>query len=227
MDLNCSHKNILIVDDTPENLTVLRQILNEQGYRVRPALSGVIALKTIKADRPDLILLDIVMPEMDGYEVCAILKADKTTRDIPVIFISALKEIEDKVRAFSEGGVDYISKPFQAEEVLARVNTHLTLYSLVNRLEEKNIKLQKTLDEVNQLRGLLPICASCKKIRDDKGYWNRLEAYFEVHSDASFSHGICPECTEKLYGHEDWYIEMKKKKKAPPSPVRGDGGTQG
>jgi len=212
MDLNCSHKNILIVDDTPENLTVLRQILNEQGYRVRPALSGGIALKTIKADRPDLILLDIVMPEMDGYEVCAILKADKTTRDIPVIFISALKEIEDKVRAFSEGGVDYISKPFQAEEVLARVNTHLTLYSLVNRLEEKNIKLQKTLDEVNQLRGLLPICASCKKIRDDKGYWNILETYIEKYSAASFSHGMCPDCAKKLYGKHDWFINMEKKK---------------
>jgi len=212
MGPNRSHKNILIVDDTPENLTVLRQILHEQGYRVRPALSGEIALKTIQADRPDLILLDIVMPGMDGYEVCAELKADKTTRDIPVIFISALKEIEDKMRAFSKGGVDYISKPFQAEEILARVKTHLTLYSLVNRLEEKNIKLQKALNEVNQLRGLLPICASCKKIRDDKGYWNILETYIEKHSEASFSHGMCPDCAKELYGKQDWFIDMKKKK---------------
>jgi len=207
-----SNKSILIVDDTPDNLTVLRQILNEQGYRVRPTLSGAIALKTIKADLPDLILLDIVMPDMDGYEVCAILKADKTTRDIPVIFISALKEIEDKTRAFSKGAVDYISKPFHAEEILARVNTHLTLSSLVNRLEKKNIKLQKTLDEVNQLRGLLPICASCKKIRDDKGYWNILETYIEKYSAASFSHGICPDCAKKLYGEQDWFINMEKKK---------------
>ncbi len=212
MEPNSSHKNILIVDDTPENLTVLRQILNEQGYRVRPALSGEIALKTIQADLPDLILLDIVMPGMDGYEVCAKLKADKATRDIPVIFISALKEIEDKMRAFSKGGVDYISKPFQAEEVLARVKTHITLYSLVNRLEKKNIKLQKALDEVTQLQGLLPICANCKKIRDDKGSWNILETYIEKHSEASFSHGMCPDCNKELYGKQDWYIDMKKKK---------------
>jgi len=212
MEPDRSQKSILIVDDTPENLTVLRQILNEQGYRVRPALSGEIALKTIRADLPDLILLDIVMPGMDGYEVCAKLKADKATRDIPVIFISALKEIEDKVRAFSEGGVDYISKPFQAEEILARVKTHLTLYSLMNRLEEKNNKLQKALDEVTQLQGLLPICANCKKIRDDKGYWNILETYIEKHSEASFSHGMCPDCNKELYGKQDWFIDMKKKK---------------
>ncbi|MCP4720154.1 MAG: response regulator [Desulfobacteraceae bacterium] len=212
MEPNRSHKNILIVDDTPENLTVLRQILNEQGYRVRPALSGEIALKTIQADLPDLILLDIVMPGMDGYEVCTKLKADKATRDIPVIFISALKEIEDKMRSFSKGGVDYISKPFQAEEVLARVKTHLTLYSLLNRLETQNIELKNALDEVTQLQGLLPICASCKKIRDDKGSWNILETYIEKHSEASFSHGMCPDCAKKLYGKQDWFINMEKKK---------------
>ncbi len=117
----------------------MRQILTEQGYRVRPALSGEVALKTIQADLPDLILLDIIMPGMDGYQVCAKLKAEEATRDIPVIFISALNETEDKVRAFSEGGVDYISKPFNTKEVLARVKTHLTIYSLVNSLEKKTM----------------------------------------------------------------------------------------
>jgi DNA-binding response OmpR family regulator len=195
MESNPPRKNILIVDDTPENLTVLRQILTEDGYRVRPALSGEIALKTIQADIPDLILLDIVMPGMDGFEVCSKLKVQEKTRDVPIIFISALSEIEDKMRAFSQGGVDYISKPFNTEEVLARVKTHLTLYSLVNSLEQKNIILQKALDEVKQLRGMLPICASCKKIRDDKGYWNISESCIEKHSEASFSHGMCPECS--------------------------------
>jgi PleD family two-component response regulator len=213
MEEKHSRKNILIVDDTPENLTVLRQILTEDGYRVRPALSGEIALKTVQADLPDLILLDIVMPGMDGFEVCRKLKAREKTRDVPIIFISALSEIEDKMRAFSQGGVDYISKPFNTEEVLARVKTHLTLYSLVNSLEQKNIKLKKVLDEVKQLQGMLPICANCKKIRDDKGYWNILESYIEKHSEASFSHGLCPECSDDLYGDEDWYIEMKKNKK--------------
>ena len=178
-----SSENIVIVDDTPENLTVLLQILSRKGYRVRPALSGEIALKTIRADLPDLILLDIVMPGMDGYEVCRQLKADETTRDIPVIFISALKEVEDKMRAFSEGGVDYVSKPFQPEEVLARIKTHLSLKSMVTRLADKNQKLQAALDEVKQLQGLLPICAGCKKIRDENDEWNHLESYIESHTD--------------------------------------------
>ncbi len=212
MGSNHYNKTILIVDDTPNNLTVLRKILTGQGYRVRPALSGDVALRTIQADIPDLILLDIIMPGMDGFEICRKLKAEEKTRDVPIIFISALNQIEDKMRAFSEGGVDYISKPFHAEEVLARVKTQMTLYSLVNSLGKKNIELERALDEVKQLQGLLPICAGCKKIRDDKGYWNILESYIEKHSDVTFSHGVCSECSDELYGKEDWYIEMKNKK---------------
>lgn len=139
--------NIVIVDDTPHNLSVLRQMLTEHGHRVRPTLSGEIALKTIQADLPDLILLDIVMPGMDGYEVCRRIKAEEKTRDVPIIFISALNEIEDMMRAFSEGGVDYVSKPFHTEEVLARVNTHLTL-----RFQQKVLALQnEELKEKNAL----------------------------------------------------------------------------
>jgi len=139
--------NILIVDDTPENLTVLRQILTEHGYRVRPALSGEIALKAVQADIPDLILLDIMMPGMDGFEVCEKLKSDPGSSDIPVLFISALNETEDKVRGFQAGGVDYITKPFNAGEVLARVETHLALRNLQIKMQEQNAQL---LDEVEE-----------------------------------------------------------------------------
>ena len=191
--------SILIVDDTPENLTVLRKILTENGFRVRPAISGEIALKTVQTDIPDLILLDIVMPNMDGYEVCRKLKAEKRTRNIPIIFISALNELEDKMKAFSEGGVDYITKPFQITEVLARVTTHISLHSLQKCLEKKNTDLQKAIDEVKQLRGFLPICSNCKSIRDDQGYWERIETYISNHSEATFTHGICPDCAIKLY----------------------------
>ena len=191
--------SILIVDDKPENLTVLRQMLTDHGLRVRPAISGEIALRTVQTDLPDLVLLDIVMPNMDGYEVCRKLKADEQTRHIPIIFISALNALEDKVKAFSEGGVDYITKPFQIEEVLARVNTHINLHSLQRCLEKKNIKLQKALDEVKQLRGFLPICASCKNIRDDQGYWTQIESYIRDHSEAEFTHSICPDCATELY----------------------------
>ena len=119
--------NILIVDDTPENLEILTRMLVEQGYLVRPAINGDVALKAVRRNMPDLILLDIMMPTMSGFEVCERLKADKETREIPVIFLSALHKVSDKVRAFSLGGVDYITKPFQLEEVLVRVETHLAL----------------------------------------------------------------------------------------------------
>jgi putative two-component system response regulator len=118
---------VLVVDDNPNNLRVLSGMLSQGGYRVRPALGGEIALRSVAVDRPDIVLLDIRMPDMDGYEVCRRLKADAATRDVPVIFISALHEAEDKVNAFKAGGVDYIVKPFQLEEVSARVNMHIEL----------------------------------------------------------------------------------------------------
>lgn len=134
-------ESIVVVDDTPENLRLLIEILSEQGYRVRPAPNGELGLGSIEKEPPDLILLDILMPDMDGFEVCRRLKADERLRDIPVIFISALNEVFDKVTAFDVGGVDYITKPFQVEEVLARVRTHLTLVSLRRSLEAQVVEL--------------------------------------------------------------------------------------
>ena len=119
--------DILIVDDTPANLTVLSAILTKQGYRVRPAINGDLALKAAQKAAPDLILLDVQMPGMDGYEVCRRLKAEPSLAHIPIVFISALDDAADKVAAFQAGGVDYVSKPFQIAEVLARVENHLTL----------------------------------------------------------------------------------------------------
>jgi CheY-like chemotaxis protein len=118
---------ILIVDDTPANLELLTQMLSQQGHRVRVAADGLSALESARANPPDLVLLDIRMPGLNGYQVCEQLKADAPTRAIPVIFLSALNETADKIKAFSVGGVDYITKPFQAAEVLARVHTHLQL----------------------------------------------------------------------------------------------------
>lgn len=141
-------ENILIVDDTPENLTVLREMLADQGYRVRPALNGEIALKAVRTNLPDLILLDILMPEMDGYEVCNILKSSEATRQVPIIFISALTEKENILRAFQAGGVDYISKPFQAEEVIARVRTHLELQRVIREREESRNIMQIILESI-------------------------------------------------------------------------------
>ena len=138
---------IVVVDDIHANLHLLAEILGQEGYNVRPVPNGALALSSIQTSPPDLVLLDIMMPEMDGYEVCIRLKSNPTTRDIPVIFISALHEIFDKVRAFKVGGVDYISKPFHPEEVLARVSTHLTLSRLQRHLVEQNAELQKEIHE--------------------------------------------------------------------------------
>ena len=140
--------NILVVDDTPENLQLLVGMLKEKGYKVRPVPSGELALSGARGFPPDLILLDIMMPEMDGYEVCSSLKADERTKDIPVIFISALSDVLDKVKAFGVGGVDYITKPFQMEEVVARVETHLALQRLQKSLQDKNEELAKTNEEL-------------------------------------------------------------------------------
>ncbi len=142
--------NILIVDDTPENLTVLRQMLTEHGFRVRPALSGEIALKAIQADLPDIVLLDVMMPGMDGFELCRQLKSEERTRDVPVLFISALNETEDKVKGFQVGGVDFITKPFNTAEVLARVETHLSLRNMQKKIETQNIQLLDEIEERKQ-----------------------------------------------------------------------------
>ena len=119
--------SVLVVDDTVENLRVLSDLLGEQGYEVRAVTSGRQALQAVEHDPPDLILLDITMPDMDGFEVCRLLRATEWSKDVPVIFLTALTATADKLRAFDAGGVDYVTKPFQFEEVLARVRTHVAL----------------------------------------------------------------------------------------------------
>jgi diguanylate cyclase (GGDEF)-like protein len=153
--------NILIVDDTPDNLRVLSASLTERGYQVRCAKSGTMALITAKKEPPDLILLDIKMPQMDGYQVCEKLKTDEPTRNIPVVFLSALDDVVDKVKAFTIGGVDYITKPFQIEEIVVRIEHQLALQAakaeirqLNNELEQKvlqrTVKLEEVIKQLNQ-----------------------------------------------------------------------------
>jgi sigma-B regulation protein RsbU (phosphoserine phosphatase) len=150
-------KNILIVDDTPNNLHLLSQMLSERGYKVRAVLNGERALAAAQRVAPDLILLDVRMPEMDGYEVCERLKGDERTHDVPVIFISALNEIQDKIRGFSVGGVDYVTKPFQMEEVLVRVETQLMVQDLQRQLQEANQRFQRELALAGEVqRSFLP-----------------------------------------------------------------------
>lgn len=141
--LDASAGNILIVDDTQENLEVLSALLEIQGYEVRMAINGQMALMGVEAEPPDIILLDIMMPDMNGYEVCQILKQNPKTKSIPVIFISALDDVFDKVKAFEAGGADYVSKPFQQAEVLARVKNLLMIAQLQRKLRQRNAQLKQ------------------------------------------------------------------------------------
>ncbi len=183
--------SILIVDDEPKNIQLLGSILSEKGYDVEFATSGEEAVGWVHEGNFDLILLDIMMPGMDGYEVCRRIKATPDKSHIPVIFLTAKVESEDIVMGFDVGGSDYITKPFKAPELLAR------------------IKMQV---EMKILRGLIPICSGCKSVRKDKDTWEAIELYLAKHSSALFSHGLCPKCMDDIYGQKEWYIDMKKKK---------------
>lgn len=174
-------QKILIVDDNPANLEILEGILKKK-YKVYKVANGADALKSCSNESIDLVLLDIMMPDMDGYEVCERLKADLITKHIPVIFLTAKTETEDIVQGFEIGGVDYVTKPFNHVELLARVKTHI---------------------ELKTLKGILPFCCVCGSIRDDssvesgKGEWIKADEFINKKTDAQISHAYCPFCYEK------------------------------
>jgi CheY-like chemotaxis protein len=177
--------SILIVDDNPRNIQVLGATLRQEGYSLSIVTNGPDALSLLKGVHIDLILLDVMMPGMSGFDVCRELKKEPRTRDIPVIFLTALSDSEHMLEGFAVGGVDYVSKPFKSAELLARVKVH--------------VSLRKAHQEIVRLQDILPICASCKKIRDDDGFWVQVEKYLSEHADLHFSHGICPDCIQRLY----------------------------
>jgi phosphoserine phosphatase RsbU/P len=206
-------ENLLIIDDIPENIQVLGHTLAKERYSVSFATDGQQALDMIAENDFDLILLDIMMPNMDGYEVCRRLKHMPGKKEVPVIFLTARTEPQDIVKGFQVGAVDYVTKPFNAPELLARVRTHTELRNarkLIQKrnrelarkndaLEKTNTELTRALERIQTLEGILPICSYCNKIRDEKGNWKQLEAYISNHSSAEFSHGICPTCMQRYH----------------------------
>ncbi|PID78117.1 MAG: response regulator [Deltaproteobacteria bacterium] len=176
---------VMVVDDNSKNLQLIGKILGKEGYSLSLLTNPERAVKTAMGKKPDLILLDVMMPVVDGFEICRSLKSFDSTKEIPVLFVTAKTETDDILKGFDVGGVDYITKPFNQGELTARVRTH--------------IELKKSRDEIKKLRGFLPICANCKKIRDDKGYWEDVEKYIASRSYIKFSHGICPECVRNNY----------------------------
>jgi DNA-binding response OmpR family regulator len=171
---------ILVVDDSARDRELLARILEREGHTPILAPDGHQALALALQHKPDLVLLDVFMPGMDGLEVCRKLKADPATEGVPVIFLTGRSQSLDILTGFQAGAVDYVTKPFQIPELLARVQVHL--------------ELRRAHREIRSLRGILPTCAHCKRIRDGSGTWHDIETYISRHSEAMFSHGICPEC---------------------------------
>jgi CheY-like chemotaxis protein len=190
---------ILIVDDIPKNLEVIGNILSLENYQISVASDGQKAWNILQRISPDLILLDIMMPNVDGYTLCRRIKATEDKKNIPIIFVSARTNPDDLVKGFELGAVDYVTKPFNAAELSARVRTHIALYRANKRNEFLIRELQTALTKVKKLTGLLPICSGCKKIRNDAGYWSQVEEYLSEHADVRFSHGICPSCVREQY----------------------------
>lgn len=192
-------QTVLIVDDAPENIRIIENLLKPDKI-IKAATHGEKALEIAMSDTPpDIILLDVEMPGMSGFEICRKLKGSSRTADIPIIFLTAKTDTDYIVKGFEHGAVDYVIKPFNAVELKARVQTHLNLKRAIDSEKELVVRLREALAQVKQLSGILPICANCKKIRNDSGYWEQVESYIKDHSEAEFSHGLCPECIRKLY----------------------------
>ncbi len=200
---------ILIVDDNLRNLQVLGNLL-EKTYQTAISTNGLNALAFVKKRQVDLILLDIMMPEMGGFETCEKLKENPKTKDIPVIFVTARTDTKSIVKGFEIGAADYVMKPFNQSELIARVRTHLELKNARDRQEQLIAQLQNALREIKTLQGLIPICSFCKKIRNDQDYWEQVDVYIERHTSAQFSHGVCDACMKEHY--PEIFEETQKEK---------------
>lgn len=194
---------ILIVDDEPVNTLLLEKALKSE-YDTCTAYDGFEAIRLVKENAPDLILLDVMMPEMSGFDVCKIIKADERFAEIPVLFLTAMDTMDGEVTGLELGAIDYLAKPVDFNLLKLRVKNHIDLKDrndLVREqrdlLAQQKVELEAALARVNQLEGIIPICMYCKKIRDDQDGWNQLEKYISDHSEAIFSHGICPQCMEE------------------------------
>ncbi len=206
--------SILIDDDSPDQQLLLKSMLTKAGHQELIVVdSASSAYAHLGTDAPqgethpiDLILMDFLMPGTDGVAATRHIKSFDHLRDIPVIVVTAKTDLGNLQAAFAAGAMDFINKPVNSVELLARVNSALTLKKEMDcrktreqELRRSNEALQKALREVKVLKGLVPICASCKKIRNDQGFWQQLEEYLQQHSEAEFSHGLCTPCIKKLY----------------------------
>ena len=191
---------ILIADDDNTCRELLAAVLRKTGYDVVEACDGVQAWAELqKPDAPRLVVLDWVMPEMDGVDVLRRVRGLPGERPPYILMLTAKAEKGAVIAGLEAGANDYLTKPYDPGELQARVAVGRRMVELQEALVDKNQELRRALTEIKTLRGILPICMNCKKIRDDRGYWNQIKIYVRDHTEADFSHGICPECMTKLY----------------------------
>ncbi len=205
---------ILIVDDQPENLLLLSKILERPELEIVKARSGKDALEASEGMDLAAAILDVQMPEMNGFELAAELLARESSKGVPILFLTALSAHDRFIlKGYESGAVDYLFKPIEPHIIRSKVAVFLKLHrrrklieeqskalaSKVAELSELNKNLQLALEQIKTLKGIIPICAHCKKVRFDKGYWEQVEKFIERNSEADISHGICPDCLRKYY----------------------------
>ncbi len=192
--------NILVAEDNLISAKMLQEILKSEGHDVTLAKDGVAAWNLLDGgkDPPAIAILDWMMPGMDGVQLCRKIRDDPRLRHIYIMMLSALDRKEEIATGLNAGANDYVTKPFNLVELKARISVGVRVASLEGELAARVTELEKALLEVKQLKQFLPICAYCKKVRNDDNYWQQIEHYISDHLDTQFSHGICPECFKKV-----------------------------
>jgi DNA-binding response OmpR family regulator len=190
---------ILIAEDDPVSRRILEAALEKDGHDIQSVVDGARAWEALeRLDAPRLAILDWMMPGVDGTEICRRLRAAPPSRPTYVILLTARGRKEDVLAGLEAGADDYVTKPFDHDELRARVRVGARVVELQLALAGRVTELEEALARVRQLRGLLPICSYCKKVRDDRNYWQQVEHYVSEHTDARFSHSICPDCLERI-----------------------------
>ena len=209
---------ILIAEDDPVSRRVLDVRLKAWGHEVVITKDGAEAWAALqRSDAPRLAILDWMMPGADGVEVCRRLRQRQSTTPTYIILLTGKSSKEDVVKGLDAGANDYIIKPFDLQELRARIQVGATVVELQHRLAERVIELEEALTQVKRLQGIVPICSYCKHVRNDQNYWQQVESYISAHSEAQFSHSVCPDCYEAVVipQLEDAKIEHQRDQPKP------------
>ena len=210
---------ILIAEDDFTSRTVLAGVLKKEGHEVTATVNGAEAWQALQQpDAPLLAILDWMMPEMNGPEVVRRVRSLPTNRPPHLIILTSKSDKDDIIAGLEAGANDYLAKPFHVGELRARIEVGRRMVEMQAALVAKIEQLRQALEHIKTLHGILPICMHCKKIRNDQGYWNQVEAYISRHSDVTFSHGICPDCLRRVYPEVSGEVEARVAKRLPSAP---------